>query len=175
MILTQHFIPFYVINQPNLSKKSHHIPIMWRLIIIGQGSFTQNLNSITGEKTYIDLVDQKVKMNKLNILTNHITRKVWIKNKEGNKLAFAESYWNPSNRLFTNLMSKQPIGKSLIEFEIDFHKEIQQIECGHSYLLKKAFQTQEPIWSRKYTIRHDSRSIATIREFFSNKLIKYLT
>nr|AYR06329.1 hypothetical protein [Renouxia sp.] len=174
MTLRKHFISFYIINRSNLSKNLHNIPITWRLIIIGQGSFTQNLNSITGEKIYVELVSQKVKINRLNPLTNHTIRRVWIKNKQGNKLAFAESYWNQSDRFFANLTSEQPIGKSLIEFETDFYKEIQQIEYGHSYLLEKAFRTQEPIWSRKYSIWHDSRPIATIREFFSNELIKYL-
>nr|AYR06530.1 hypothetical protein [Rhodogorgon sp.] len=175
MILKQHFIPLYTVNKLEKYNKLLIIPVYWRLIIIGQGSLTQNLNSITGEKTYIHLISQKTRISKQNYSQNDITRQVWIKNKEETKLVFAESHWKESNTFFTDLTRQQPIGKSLIEFEIDFHKEIHQIQYGYSYILRKAFQTGEPIWSRRYTIWHNYKALVTIKEFFSHKLVKYLT
>ena len=174
MISKQHFIPFYTINKLDIHNRLLIIPIEWRLVIIGQGSLTQNSNSITGEKTYIHLISQKTRINKQNYLKNNITRQVWIKNKKEKKLVFAESHWNQSNAFFTHLTSKQAIGKSLIEFEMDFYKEIHQIQYGYSYILWKAFETEAPIWSRKYTIWHDYKPLVTIKEFFSHKLIKHL-
>ena len=175
MITHHNFIAFYTYS---ISKDIYHlnnIPNKWKLIIMADGSFTQNLNSLTGKEVFISLINQK----QLSIINDKreaekfLFRQIWLEDKNQNKFAFAESLWKLSTNATADLTKKQPIGKSLIEFEIDFHKKIQNIKFGYSHFIGSGFKTQRAIWSREYTLLHNNQNISKIKEFFSPRLPQY--
>lgn len=175
MIKHHNFIDFY---RYNISKDIHNldcIPNKWKLIIMADGSFTQNLNSLTGKEIFISLINQKQlpTINDKKEIENFLFRQIWLEDKDQNKLAFAESLWKLSSKKTLDLNNKQPIGKSFIEFEIDFYKKIQNIQFGYSYLIGSGFKTQQPIWSREYILLHNNQDITKIKEFFSPELAQY--
>jgi chorismate-pyruvate lyase len=85
MIRKKHIVTFYTISSFQVFNTTS-LPIELQLILMNNGSLTQNFNSITGEQIKIQVIKQKSKKNR------EITRKVWIK-ENLRKLAFAESYW----------------------------------------------------------------------------------
>ncbi|KAI0556489.1 ycf21 (chloroplast) [Gracilaria domingensis] len=167
----------YIINLPldNLdlfNKQTYHlIPPEWKFILMSDGSFTQNLNSLTGQQittcpTYIkrQYITSKMK-----------TRKVYLQDTSKRNLAFAQSNWilQINNKIYKTFKSNQPIGKSLIKHQIDIHKDIHEIYYVYSTYLEHIFNSTEPIWGRKYTIYHECQPVTTIQEFFSPYIISF--
>lgn len=146
------------------------IPLEWQFILMNDGSFTQNLNSLLIKKPHI-LVCQKSNQISKNYIKN--IRIVWLENKNQNKFTFARSIWILNNNTYINLnlLNEQPLGYSLIEYETDITKNIQEIYYGYNNYLESKFDSKELIWGRKYTIFYKSKSYITIEEFFSPKLL----
>lgn len=159
MLQKKHIIAFYKLYYPKQCNTTS-LPIILQLILINNGSLTQNLNSITGQKIYIHLIKQQIKNNR------QIIRKVWIK-KNTKKLAFAESCWNQQKIDIMKFIANQPIGQSIILDETDIYKEIEYIQYGYYYYLEKTFQIKTPLWHRQYTIWLDKKTLTVIQEFFS--------
>lgn len=164
MIIKKHHIRFYNINVNYAYYRLRNFSLEWQLILLGDGSFTQNLNSITGQKIRINLIQQNL------IAKNQILRQVWIEDLHKNKIAFAESFWENNNIKTSKLNNCRPIGKSMIKYELDIFKEIQNISYGYNYFTEKVFKLRRPILSREYTICYDSQTLTTIKEFFSPNL-----
>nr|YP_007878318.1 conserved hypothetical plastid protein [Calliarthron tuberculosum]AGA63929.1 conserved hypothetical plastid protein [Calliarthron tuberculosum] len=166
MLRRKRVIEFYEIPYSEVYKnKTVSLPIALQLIIMNNGSLTQNFNSITGKKIQIHLIKQKTQKNQ------EIIRQVWIK-ENLHKLAFAESYWKKNNIQKNNIINNKPIGQSIILNEIDVYKEIKSIHYGYSYNLEKKFKVNTPLWSRKYTIWYNKKPLTIIQEFFSICLSK---
>nr|YP_009295731.1 conserved hypothetical plastid protein [Mastocarpus papillatus]AOL58215.1 conserved hypothetical plastid protein [Mastocarpus papillatus] len=151
------------------------IPIEWQLILISDGSFTQNLNSLKGKRIQIEVLSSSSnsKIEKKNII-----REVWIKDNQENKLAFAQSLW-PNNNIkgknynYIKLPQYQAIGQSLIELKIDTYKDIHEIYYGYCTYLENNFNYNGPIWGRKYTIYKNRQRFVTIQEIFSPQIINF--
>nr|UAD87759.1 hypothetical protein [Gracilaria textorii] len=167
----------YIINLPldnldSFNEQTYHlIPPEWRFILMSDGSFTQNLNSLTGQQiitcpTYIkrQYITPKMKI-----------RKVYLQDTSKRNLAFAQSNWilQINNKIYKTLNNNQPIGKSLIKHKTDIYKDIHEIYYVYSIYLEHVFNSTEPIWGRKYTIYHESQPITTIQEFFSPYIISF--
>lgn len=147
------------------------IPIGWKLLLKSDGSFTQNLNSLTGQLIQVEILSL---YNNIKAKNDYTIREVWIKDQQGNKLAFAKSIWpyNMKTNLFSNLPIDQPIGQSLIQLKIDIHKDIHEIFYGYCQYLEKHFNYNEPMWGRKYTLYHENQQLATVQEIFSPRILK---
>jgi len=147
------------------------IPNEWLFILMNTGSFTKNLNSLTNTDIHIDISQ------KYNYQTYKLSniRTVWLK-KKNNKFAFAQSRWiiNNSNYESFQILTNKPVGESFIINEIDLHKNIEEIYCGHCYNLEKYFESKKPIWGRKYTVLNKNKSLTTIQEYFSPQLTNFL-
>lgn len=137
-----------------------YLPLTRKLLIINQGSLTQNINSIKGTKICIDLVYQQVQYN------HQITRRVWIQNKRS-ELIFAESCWNKTHKKVTESTHHQAIGQSIIINEVDTYKKIENFNCGYHYYLQKKFSKKSLIWSRQHSIWHNRWLLITVQEFFN--------
>ena len=140
------------------------------MILINDGSFTQNLNSLTG-KSITSQITNKLShtlIDKINF------RCVWLKDHHNNKLAYAKSLWLIQPDGYTIFNKDIPIGQSFIKSQIEIYKDLQEIFYGYCEYLEKEFHTQGPIWGRKYTIYHDKKSLGTIQEFFSPHIINLL-
>lgn len=159
MITKKRYIKFYTVNMKNSYYTLQNSPSEWQLVLFSDGSFTQNVNSITGQKTYISLIKN-----------NQAIREVWIESLNKNKIAFAESYWGKNDIITKKMNNCQPIGRSMIRHELDISKKIHSINYGYDCFIEKAFQIKEPILSREYSIICNGQVLTTIREFFSPNL-----
>lgn len=153
---------------------SSYIPIKWQLILMSDGSFTQNLVSLTGKIIHLRIIDYFIYNSSHN--HNHI-REVILKNSRQINLTFARSSWpvylyNISK--YSKLINK-PIGQSLIETKIDIYKEIHEIYYGYCKSLERQFQFNGPIWGRRYTIYHKAVPLTTIDEVFSKEITHLFT
>lgn len=159
--------PKYQIYQ----KINKYIPKEWLFLILNNGSFTQNLNSLFMNQTIIEM-SQKYQL--INDQFNNI-RIVWLENYINNHLTFAQSIWiiNKKDHVYKKILNKRPIGETLIKLEIDMYKNLQEIYCGYSYDLENIFQKTELIWGRKYKIYYAENSCVTIEEFFTPALIDF--
>nr|QCI09068.1 hypothetical protein [Inkyuleea mariana] len=148
------------------------IPIEWQIILMSDGSFTQNLNSLTGKCTKIKIFQ---KYN--DILINQIKniRVVWLKNDKFDQLTFARSLWRYTctDSITLKLSKQKAVGQSIIESKIDIYKDIHEIYYGYCIYLEKKFNSKKPIWGRKYTLYYNHQSYAVIQEFFSPNLINF--
>nr|YP_010728610.1 hypothetical protein P6G74_pgp044 [Phymatolithon calcareum]WEA76916.1 hypothetical protein [Phymatolithon calcareum] len=164
MIIKKHHIKFYNINMNYAYYRLKNFSLEWQLILLSDGSFTQNLNSIKGQKIRINLIQQNL------IKNNQILRQVWIEDLHKNKIAFAESSWEKNNIKKSKPNNYRPIGKSMIKYELDISKKIHNINYGYNYFTEKAFKLKQPILSREYTICYNKQNLTTIKEFFSPDL-----
>nr|YP_009296246.1 hypothetical protein Sebd_094 [Sebdenia flabellata]AOM65181.1 hypothetical protein Sebd_094 [Sebdenia flabellata] len=160
-------LPLYKFNFLN-SQASNLIPTKWKLILMSDGSFTQNLNSLTGKYITTNINpkfnDSLINQKKLRI--------IWLEDSDHNQLTFAKSLWTINNKNFS-IQEKKPIGQLFIESQIDTYKEIHEIYYGYSKYLNRKFKSIQPIWGRKYTIYHSKYYLITIYEFFSPHLINF--
>jgi len=162
----------YQIDNNNTSYKllQKIIPIEWHLILMSDGSFTQNLHSLTGKLIKIKIIWQT--KNKYISDKNIYLREIWLEDESEYKLTFAQSVWHKNDYPNILLPLHKPVGQSLIQLEKDIYKDIHEIYYGYSHYLNNAFHSNKAIWGRKYTIYSNTKPIATIKEFFSPHLIK---
>lgn len=165
-------ILFLPINNTNYTLKNL-IPIEWQLILLSDGSFTQNLNSLTGKRIKIEVISLN-SIKRIKSKNNITIREIWIKDNKDKKLAFAKSLWpvinSPSN---IKLPKNQSIGQSLIEFKVDIYKDIHEIYYGYCGYLEKKFNYNGPTWGRKYTLYYKKKHLATIQEIFSPQITNF--
>nr|YP_009297022.1 hypothetical protein Ceram_089 [Ceramium japonicum]AOM66365.1 hypothetical protein Ceram_089 [Ceramium japonicum] len=156
--------------QKNINK---YIPIEWQFIVMNNGSLTQNLNSLLINQIQLEM-SQKYNITLNNKLTN--IRIVWLENYINKHLTFAQSIWmiDKQNNIYKHILNTQPIGYSLIQFEIDIYKDLQEIYCGYCYNLENIFDYSNLIWGRKYKMFYEKNSYVTIEEFFTPQLAKFL-
>nr|YP_009293888.1 hypothetical protein Ahnf_091 [Ahnfeltia plicata]AOM65576.1 hypothetical protein Ahnf_091 [Ahnfeltia plicata]UAT97402.1 hypothetical protein Ahn.pli.Chile.pt_031 [Ahnfeltia plicata] len=161
------------------------VPLRWKLILLNDGSFTQNLNSLTGHHINANVLKQSTNNFVLNQYTQHLdayfslvnskaTREVWLEDNKSTKLAFARSFWFQPSIMSNKFPDHEPIGKSFIQLNIDIHKEIHQVYCGYSTHMSHEFKSNDFIWGRHYTIWQNYQPLAIVQEFFSPHLIQYL-
>nr|AYR05927.1 hypothetical protein [Lithothamnion sp.] len=155
---------FYKFDVKHSYDTSQNFPLKWQLMLLSDGSFTQNLNSVIGQNININLIRQNLTKN------NHIIRQVWIEDLYKNKMAFAESYWKKNDIKKSKLSHFKPIGKSMIKNELDISKKIHNINYGYNFFIEKTLEIKHPILSREYTIQYNNKPLTTIKEFFSPHL-----
>jgi len=148
------------------TKSTILMPIEWQLILMNEGSFTQNLHSLTGQHLYIKMF-QKFNNTSSNQYRN--IRCIWLENSIYTKLLFARSIWvlNYIDTIDKKVSNYSPLGISIIQSQIDIHKKTHEIYYGYCQYLEKKFQYNNPIWGRKYTLYYNNKSYVTIQEFFS--------
>ena len=166
MLNKKNYIIFYKIYS-SLIHIFDTLPILLSSITMNNGSLTQNLNSITGNNININILYQKFNNN------NKLTRKVLI---QYNKLPaiFAISNWLSSNLNFNHIVNNQPLGQSIIKNEIDTHKKIQNFYYGYNYTIEKKLCHLTPIYCREYTLYHNQKPLAKMKEFFTINILNNL-
>lgn len=146
------------------------MPIALQLILINDGSFTQNINLLTGKNIYIKMFQ---KFNKISKKNYRNVRCIWLENNLYTKLLFARSIWalNSINIIDIKTTSNTPLGRSLIQSKTDINKQINEIYYGYCQYLEYKFQFNNPVWGRKYTLYYNKKSYIIIQEFFSPLLV----
>ena len=167
----------------NITKQNHKhityelinsIPIELQLILMSDGSFTQNLISLTGNIINLNIIFKST--HKILNSSNHV-REILLTDTTCKPLAFAQSIWPKyDNRIqYSAILKNQPIGQSFIESKVEIYKEMHEIYYGYCTLLEKKFFSDGPIWGRKYTIYHKQKPLTVIQEIFSPEIINLFT
>nr|ARW68247.1 hypothetical protein [Chondria sp. (in: red algae)] len=158
----------------NKLSKLPNIKINIILILISEGSLTRSIEYLTKNIVYIQK-SQKEDY-KLNFQERKI-RSVWMGTYLYTQLTFARSLWitiyNKKIKII-NQLSKLPIGKSFIKYELDILKTIHELYYGYNQFIDKSYIQHRPIWGRKYTIHYKNKYYITIQEFFSHEIIDHL-
>nr|YP_009237708.1 hypothetical protein [Gracilariopsis lemaneiformis]YP_009294688.1 hypothetical protein Gch_089 [Gracilariopsis chorda]AJO68518.1 hypothetical protein [Gracilariopsis lemaneiformis]AML79942.1 hypothetical protein [Gracilariopsis lemaneiformis]AOM66948.1 hypothetical protein Gch_089 [Gracilariopsis chorda]UAD88790.1 hypothetical protein [Gracilariopsis chorda] len=152
-------------------KKNDLIPTKWKLILMNDGSFTQNLNSLTNDQiiTIPKYTESQYIIKKTKI------RNIYLTNNSNQYLAFARSNWilHINHKIHNNLINNQPVGQLFINHQADIYKDIHEIHYVYSAFLEYTFNSIGPVWGRKYTIYYRYQPIITLQEFFSPYLINF--
>jgi chorismate-pyruvate lyase len=185
MNIEQNFIKIWNID---LHDKINHdqaiqnfIPIEWQLILISDGSLTQNISIIKKDLLSLKLINEKRQLrfftivnkqsNKSNNYNTVLSREIWLINQVKYKILFAKSYYNKEIFPLDFLNNSDPLGRSLIESEIEIYRKINKIYYGYSQILEKKFNIKGPLWGRSYHILYRDQLIILINEFFSPIII----
>lgn len=169
----QKYHKIFIATNCNLNHETIYIPVEWQIILINEGSFTRNLDCITGIKTNLR-IQQKYTTQYIKQSTRNI-RCVWLENCIYTKLIFARSLWLLKYRdsIHQKLNRNQPIGSLLIAFDKEIYKRIQEIYLGYSQYLEQKFKIIQPIWGRKCILYYNNKKYAIIEEFFSPNIISF--
>ena len=146
------------------------IPLNWKFILTSDGSFTQNLNSISNQLIHVTIEEQRKQADATQI---SILRRIWLEDKNCNKLTFAQSLWYINQYSNSYLSDSIPVGQLFLQSGIEIYKSLEEIYCGYSTYLQHHFQSYDLIWGRKYKIYYKKQILATIQEFFPSNLIKH--
>lgn len=133
------------------------IPKIQQLLLISNGSLTQNLNSLQGNEIKLYLVTQKIKKN------NDTIRIVILKDPIIH-LVFAISYWKKDT---TKISISQPIGQIIITKEIDIFRQISRLNYGYCYNIEKQLLITKAICYRESVMYHQHKYLNLIQEFIA--------
>nr|YP_009296842.1 hypothetical protein Bangp_103 [Bangiopsis subsimplex]AOM66185.1 hypothetical protein Bangp_103 [Bangiopsis subsimplex]ARO90455.1 conserved hypothetical plastid protein [Bangiopsis subsimplex] len=159
----------------------HILPIEWQIILFSDGSLTRHLEILLGEFIYVKI--QAKNLWRLNPLLEkfiysqipypRIKREIWLTTEKNVKVIYAISLWN-NKALYKHFKNRNiPLGKILIESELDIHKQTYKIELIISSNLEKQFKRQGPFWSRSYFLIHSKNILAFVQEIFSPQILEY--
>lgn len=153
------------IISPTKTHKLATIPI--KITALYQGSHTKliqyKVNSLTNIKS--------LQRNELSLEKK--LRYVWLKNSLYTNITFARSLWHliDKNNIIENMKNNNPIGLSLIKYQIDINKKVHEIYYCYCKEFENILKIKKPIWGRKYTIINSNNFNIIIQEFFSPDII----
>jgi chorismate--pyruvate lyase len=158
----------------------------WRLLLLGDGSPTRHLESLSGQPVEIELIamadDDPTKPTvsggepppEISELEAPLLRRqVWLRC-GGQTLAWAESWWN-QKQAETNLRERnQPIWRSLTTRRAELFREVDGLAQVDAPWLEERFGRIGPFWSRHYRFFRGGKELTVIREVFSPVLERWL-
>jgi chorismate-pyruvate lyase len=158
----------------------------WRLLLLGDGSPTRHLESLTGEPVEIELIamaddDPAQRTGSGGAPPPEIAeldgpllrRQVWLRC-GGQTLAWAESWWNQQQADVYLQQREQPIWRSLTSHRAELFREVDGLALVDAPWLEERFGEPGPFWSRHYRFFRGGRELTVIREVFSPALERWL-
>ena len=154
----------------------------WRLLLLGDGSPTRHLESLSGQPVEIELIAMAAdqpgsggpappEISELEAPL--LRRQVWLCC-GGETLAWAESWWN-QRQADSNLRERnQPIWRSLTAHRAELFREVDGLAQVDAPWLEQRFGRPGPFWSRHYRFFRGGRELTVIREVFSPALERWL-
>ena len=159
----------------------------WRLLLLGDGSPTRHLESLSGEPVEIELIAMAPETAEASDASGSaapplevgelaeplLRRQVWLRC--GNQtLAWAESWWNQT-QADTHLQQRdQPIWRSLTAGRAELFREVDGLAQVTAPWLEQRFGVGGPFWSRHYRFFRGGQPLTVIREVFSPALETWL-
>lgn len=155
---------------------------IWQMWLLGDGSPTRNLQLLTGAPIQIDLIDMNpigMSLDAAPALLEHVPgprlrRQVWLQSHQGERLAYATSWWQASHVDDYLRNRTLPIWESLADLRTELYRDVRGIEFGDSEPLEYGFGCPGPFWGRYYLFWHRRQPLTLIYEVFSPKLSAYL-
>jgi chorismate lyase len=154
----------------------------WRLLLLGDGSPTRHLESLSGLPVEIELIAMAAddptaggapppEVEELEAPL--LRRQVWLCC-GGQTLAWAESWWNRDQAEAHLRQRDQPIWRSLTAGRAELYREVDGLAQVEAPWLERRFRRAGPFWSRHYRFFRGGRELTVIREVFSPALEQWL-
>nr|YP_009297789.1 hypothetical protein Kuma_089 [Kumanoa americana]AOM67523.1 hypothetical protein Kuma_089 [Kumanoa americana] len=146
-----------------------------QVLLISDGSLTNNLNILEAVPISLQLIKQEEQLyyssipNKTSIFT---AREILLTHTKEKYIIFAKSYYQQNILPIDLIKNNKPLGKLLIDSEVEIYRKIHSIYYGYSSILEKKFQYQGPIWGRSYDILGNQKILTLIHEFFHPTVLK---
>jgi chorismate-pyruvate lyase len=156
----------------------------WRLLLLGDGSPTRHLESLTGQPVRVELIamtpqerlgqdgarpPREVEDLELPLLR----RQVWLRCGD-DTLAWAESWWNQGQADAHLREREQPIWRSLTSNRAELFREVDGLSLVRAPWLGRRFGHSGPFWGRHYRFFRGGEPLTVIREVFSPALERWL-
>jgi chorismate-pyruvate lyase len=167
----------------------------WRLLLLGDGSPTRHLESLTGIPVEIELVamaaddpsgldrtsGEPLSAVEAGLPPEEISeldapllrRQVWLRCGD-HTLAWAESWWNQAQADEHLRHREQPIWRSLTSERAELFREVDGLALVQAPWLRERFRHDGPFWSRHYRFFRGGKELTVIREVFSPDLEAWL-
>jgi len=157
----------------------------WRLLLLGDGSPTRHLESLTGDPVEIALIAMAPEPETQEPETSPpppeiseldgplLRRQVWLRC-GAQTLAWAESWWNQQQADAYLQEREQPIWRSLTSNRAELFREVDGLAQVDARWLEERFGEPGPFWSRHYRFFRGGRELTVIREVFSPALQRWL-
>ena len=153
----------------------------WRLLLLGDGSPTRHLQSLTGVAVDVEVIAMEADADTGHEAPTEVSelelpllrRQVWLRC--GNQtLAWAESWWNQAEAERHLQERNQPIWRSLTAKRAELYREVDGLALVEAPALVTGFGHPGPYWSRHYRFFRGGRELTVIREVFSPALERWL-
>jgi chorismate--pyruvate lyase len=153
----------------------------WRLLLLGDGSPTRHLQSLTGIAVDVEVIameadngqPQEAPPEVAELDQPLLRRQVWLRCGT-QTLAWAESWWNQGEAERHLQERNQPIWRSLTAKRAELYREVDGLALVAAPLLEEGFGHSGPYWSRHYRFFRGGRELTVIREVFSPALERWL-
>ena len=153
----------------------------WRLLLLGDGSPTRHLQSLTGIAVDVEVIameadngqPQEAPAEVAELDQPLLRRQVWLRCGT-QTLAWAESWWNQGEAERHLQERNQPIWRSLTAKRAELYREVDGLALVAAPRLEEGFGHPGPYWSRHYRFFRGGRELTVIREVFSPALERWL-
>ena len=153
----------------------------WRLLLLGDGSPTRHLQSLTGLAVEVEVIAMAADPDPGNEAPAEVEelerpllrRQVWLRCGP-DTLAWAESWWNQEQAERHLQQRSQPIWRSLTADRAELYREVDGLALVQAPWLAEGFGCPGPYWSRHYRFFRGGRELTVIREVFSPRLQDWL-
>jgi chorismate-pyruvate lyase len=159
----------------------------WRLLLLGDGSPTRHLESLSGQPVEIELIAMAPETAadadagggappppEVGELAEPLLRRqVWLRCGD-QTLAWAESWWNQTQADAHLQRREQPIWRSLTSDRAELFREVDGLAQVSAPWLEQRFGVPGPFWSRHYRFFRGGLPLTVIREVFSPALETWL-
>ena len=153
----------------------------WRLLLLGDGSPTRHLQSLTGIAVDVEVIameadngqPQEAPAEVAELDQPLLRRQVWLRCGT-QTLAWAESWWNQGEAERHLQERNQPIWRSLTAKRAELYREVDGLALVVAPRLEEGFGHPGPYWSRHYRFFRGGRELTVIREVFSPALERWL-
>lgn len=153
----------------------------WRLLLLGDGSPTRHLQSLTGQEVEVEVISMaadpdpgiEAPSEVAELDQPLLRRQVWL-HCGGYTLAWAESWWNQQAAEQHLQQRSQTIWRSLTANRAELYREVDGLALVEAPHLAQGFGHSGPYWSRHYRFFRGGRELTVIREVFSPALEEWL-
>ncbi len=153
----------------------------WRLLLLGDGSPTRHLQSLTGLEVEVEVIAMEADTDACHEAPAEVAeldqpllrRQVWLRC-GGYTLAWAESWWNQQEAARHLQERNQPIWRSLTAKRAELYREVDGLALVEAPALEEGFGRPGPYWSRHYRFFRGGKELTVIREVFSPAVEQWL-
>jgi len=153
----------------------------WRLLLLGDGSPTRHLQSLTGLEVEVEVIamaadpqpQAEAPLEIAELDPPLLRRQVWLRC-GSDTLAWAESWWNQEEAERHLQERNLPIWRSLTAKRAELYREVDGLALVQAPQLEAGFGQPGPYWSRHYRFFRGGRELTVIREVFAPALERWL-